>query len=232
MALWQRASPVVADSTHWHQELRRRRRERRSKTRNIASTTTGSSSSAAAADDVSDELAYESEDDDADADDIARPLYIHLIRLHYLRSFSELASLEQELELLAHSIKMSEIPSGRGASASEGRGQGRARGGDDDGEGEGDRTWRLDRDAGGIGQVNAPLLDPQGRVSPRSQCDGPVITLTLTLTLILVLTLDDFNRSFDPSPSFLRHPPPPNRLYTPASDCNLKSSGPLTTFPP
>ncbi|KAL8286140.1 hypothetical protein RQP46_004628 [Phenoliferia psychrophenolica] len=53
---------------------------------------------------------YDSDDDESE---VSRPLFLSLLQLHYLRAHAELASIEQELELLQSSMAMSDLPSGR-----------------------------------------------------------------------------------------------------------------------
>lgn len=91
-------------------------------------------------------MAYDSDSDDSD---ISRPLFITLLQLHYLRAHAELSSMEQELELLVHGMKMSELPSGRDQ-----RGREEAR------EKEDETSWRVEQ----LKDKDGPLLDPEGKV--------------------------------------------------------------------
>ncbi|GAA6064340.1 hypothetical protein JCM10212_002316 [Sporobolomyces blumeae] len=143
-------------------ELRKRRKERspRKTTLAVSSNTASSSTSTSspAADDADDFL----DEDDDESDDVARPLLLSLLQLHYLRAHAELSSIEQELELLEHGMKMSEIPSPspHSASGSTANGDSRRDGrtNDDDAE---DTTWRLDKLSL---STDAPLLSPEGKV--------------------------------------------------------------------
>ncbi|GAA5881543.1 hypothetical protein JCM3774_002018 [Rhodotorula dairenensis] len=171
------------------EELRKRRRKRRTRgsavpttpadlTSALASTSISSTaklapppvpSGADQPDDVDDFLSS----DDDDAESVARPLLLNLLTLHYLRAHAELDSIEQEIELLQHGMRMSEIPSSRpggGATieelGSEGGGAARdsrtARGGGDaaaDAEEE-ERRWRLDV----LPKEDGPVLSNDGKV--------------------------------------------------------------------
>lgn len=121
-------------------------------------------------------MAYDSEDDEAD--DIARPLYIHLVQLHYVRAHSELSSLTHELELLAHSMKMSELPSARQSQHQQQQQESRERArGSADAE---DITWRLEN-VQGLGSRESPLLDPQGKVSFTGPWQNSLCFLSIVL---------------------------------------------------
>lgn len=92
-----------------------------------------------------------------------------MLTLHYLRAHAELDSIEQEIEILQHGIRMSEIPSSRpGARIEELAGDGHggasdsrtARGnvaGDADDE---ERRWRLDV----LPKEDGPVLSSDGKV--------------------------------------------------------------------
>ena len=92
-----------------------------------------------------------------------------MLTLHYLRAHAELDSIEQEIEILQHGIRMSEIPSSRpGARIEELAGDGHggsadsrtARGneaGDVDDE---ERRWRLDV----LPKEDGPVLSNDGKV--------------------------------------------------------------------
>ncbi|CEQ39817.1 SPOSA6832_01385 [Sporobolomyces salmonicolor] len=136
------------------EELRKRRRERRPRPAVLTSASASTSTSATPAepDDDNDFLS----DDDDESESVARPLLINLLQLHYLRAFAELSSVEQELELLEHGMKMSEIPSpsphaGPSTSSSDSR----ARKTDEE-----DTTWRLDK----LAEKDGPVLSPDGKV--------------------------------------------------------------------
>ncbi|SGY73308.1 BQ5605_C005g03280 [Microbotryum silenes-dioicae] len=143
-------------------ELRKRRNEQRTKARgtrisptssSMTATTSSSTAPTTIEPDPIDDDSYDSDDDETE---VARPLYIQLLLQHYVRAHAELASIEQELELLSHGMKMSDLPSGPSGSGSNGNGaQGKSR------EGEDDTSWRLDKvDRGAQG----PLLDKEGKV--------------------------------------------------------------------
>ncbi|GAA5932817.1 Tap42p [Sporobolomyces koalae] len=142
------------------EELRKRKRERTTRRTkiNTASSSLASTSSAtsprSAPEDVQEDD-FLSEDDD-ESEDIARPLLISLLQLHYLRAHAELSSLEQELELLEHGMKMSEIPSPSPHAAA--HKNERRRSTEED---EQDLTWRLDKVAL---TKDDPLLSPSGKV--------------------------------------------------------------------
>ncbi|GAA5829753.1 hypothetical protein JCM5353_002220 [Sporobolomyces roseus] len=146
------------------EELRKRKRERSTRRTNltVASSSTASSSSSSTpppSHSPDDENDFLSEDDD-ESDDVARPLLISLLQLHYLRAHAELSSLEQELELLEHGMKMSEIPSPspHASASSNSRNKSDARTEDQD---EDDLTWRLDK----ISMTrDDPLLSASGKV--------------------------------------------------------------------
>ncbi|SCV69153.1 BQ2448_2173 [Microbotryum intermedium] len=144
-------------------ELRKRRNERRTKARStrfssttsssMTATTTSSSTTNPDSNDTDpiDDDSYDSDDDETE---VARPLYIQLLLQHYVRAHAELASIEQELELLRHGMKMSDLPSGPSRSSSNGA-QGKSR------EEEDDTSWRLDKVDRG---TQEPLLDKEGKV--------------------------------------------------------------------
>ncbi|BGP37825.1 Type 2A phosphatase-associated protein 42 [Rhodotorula kratochvilovae] len=134
------------------EELRTRRRTRRVRGSAAPSTSSSSAPTPAPADADDDFL---SSDDDEGAS-VARPLLLNLLTLHYLRAFAELDSLTQEVELLEHGMKLSEIPSpppGGGAGAD-------GREGAREGEDAADR-WRLDVLPN---QGAGPVLSPGGKV--------------------------------------------------------------------
>lgn len=92
-----------------------------------------------------------------------------MLTLHYLRAHAELDSIEQEIEILQHGIRMSEIPSsrpgarieelgseGHGASADSRTARGNEAGDVDDEE----RRWRLDV----LPKEDGPVLSNDGKV--------------------------------------------------------------------
>ncbi|BGP53841.1 Type 2A phosphatase-associated protein 42 [Rhodotorula sphaerocarpa] len=159
----------------------------------LAAPATASTSSAArpesAAEPEAENDDFPSSDDDDDAESVARPLLLNLLTLHYLRAHAELDSIEQEMEILRHGMRMSEIPStrsligelgaGAGGSGSAGRDERTARGahaaasrsrrgeagglsdeeGDEDEDNE-DRRWRLDV----LPKEAGPVLSSEGKV--------------------------------------------------------------------
>ncbi|POY76576.1 hypothetical protein BMF94_0165 [Rhodotorula taiwanensis] len=111
--------------------------------------------------------------DDDDAESVARPLLLNLLTLHYLRAHAELDSIDQEMEILRHGMRMSEIPSSRptgatlkeigGDAGGEKRDRRTSRGaaaGSDDEEDEEDKTWRLDT----LPKEDGPVLSSDGKV--------------------------------------------------------------------
>ncbi|GAA5958084.1 hypothetical protein JCM3765_002803 [Sporobolomyces pararoseus] len=142
------------------EELRKRRRERSNRRTNISvaspSASTSTSPAPAPQPTPEDDEDFLSEDDD-ESDDVARPLLISLLQLHYLRAHAELSSLEQELELLEHGMKMSEIPS-PSPHLNSSKSKEESRAGEEDSE---DLTWRLDKVSL---TKDDPLLSPSGKV--------------------------------------------------------------------
>ena len=141
------------------QELRARRHSRRPRPPTVLASTASSAPSSStsvpppAEPQPSDDLDFDSDDDDAD---VARPLFINLLLLHYLRAHTELASSAMELEMLRSSIARSDLPNERFEEVGEDHGREDRRGEEEDG------TWRVDRiDKGKSG----PLLDKEGKVS-------------------------------------------------------------------
>ncbi|GAA6006328.1 hypothetical protein JCM10207_000606 [Rhodosporidiobolus poonsookiae] len=140
-----------------------RHRRRTTRIRSTAASSSSSSSSSTPAPPTSDAPDgaddFLSDSDDDSAIDVARPLLLNLLTLHYLRAHAELGSLDQEVELLEHGIKMSEIPSpSPHASSAAAGGEGRDRR-EKEREDEEDR-WRLDATA----SRDAPVLSPSGKV--------------------------------------------------------------------
>ncbi|GAA6029410.1 hypothetical protein JCM8097_003664 [Rhodosporidiobolus ruineniae] len=172
------------------EELRtRRRRTRIRSTAPSSSSSSSSSTPAPPADAAEDDVDFLSSDDDSTTD-VARPLLINLLTLHYLRAHAELSSLEQELELLEHGMKMSEIPSPSphptlhglakaaigGDAGEDARESDRRR--EKDAEEE-ETRWRLDKLSV---QDSSPLLSPEGKVLrpftilPSNTAGGPLST--------------------------------------------------------
>ncbi|GAA5874226.1 hypothetical protein JCM8547_007797 [Rhodosporidiobolus lusitaniae] len=152
-------------------ELRTRRRKMHIRS-TAPSASSSSSTTSQPQEQEEDDFAFLSDDDDQ-ADDIARPLLVSLLTLHYLRAHSELSSIEQEVELLEHGMRMSDLPSGpSGGRGKEGRmlefmnAVGRGTGEEDvrqkereGGEGE-EAMWRLDK----LKLEDEPVLSPNGKV--------------------------------------------------------------------
>ncbi|GAA5822661.1 hypothetical protein JCM11251_004332 [Rhodosporidiobolus azoricus] len=145
------------------EELRTRRR--RTRIRSTVPSASTSSTSSSPPDDQ-ENVDFLSDEDD-EGDDIARPLLISLLTLHALRAHAELGSMDQEVELLEHGMKMTEL-SERGAGGKSGRDlEGMVRdarekvknGGAASSEEE-EARWRLDR----LSVEEGPLLDPEGKI--------------------------------------------------------------------
>lgn len=137
------SSQTPANLPRRSKELRKRRQDRRPR----AQASTSTATTLTAPPEELDDLAYDSDSED----DYSRDLHITLLQLHYLRAHAELASMDQELELLVHGMKMSELPSGRADDA-----RGREEGREDEDEG----SWRVER----LESKEGPLLDPKGKV--------------------------------------------------------------------
>ncbi|KAM0755449.1 TAP42-like protein [Meredithblackwellia eburnea MCA 4105] len=137
------------------EQLARRRRARRSKLRSAAVVSAGSKEEEDDVDvdpfslpsDLEDE---DDEDEDSPEEDTHRATLLSLLQFYYLRSFSELSSIDMELELLNSSLRMSDLPSPGSHSDS------RERKEDKDGE----ESWRLDK----LPDKDTPLVDKNGKV--------------------------------------------------------------------
>ncbi|KAK4058916.1 Type 2A phosphatase-associated protein 42 [Microbotryomycetes sp. JL221] len=132
------------------EELKRRKRAQRTRARASIIASTSSSNPHDDRDD-DDELDFDSDDDDTE---VARPLFVNLIMLHYVQAQTELSSIDQELELLKHGMAMSDLPSHKatGSSNDDKRIQNQE---------QQDTTWRLDK----LSISNdGPLLNPEGKV--------------------------------------------------------------------
>ncbi|GAA5984674.1 hypothetical protein JCM11641_004556 [Rhodosporidiobolus odoratus] len=151
------------------EELRRRRRQ--SRIRSTVPSAAASTSSPHAPSSSSESTAPVGDDNDflsdsdSETEDIARPLLINLLTLHALRAHAELGSLEQEVELLEHGMKMSEIPSPSPhttRSGLEGGGQDGDEGADsrEKGKEDDEDLWRLER----LSINDGPMLSPSGKV--------------------------------------------------------------------
>ncbi|GAA5978318.1 hypothetical protein JCM10908_004311 [Rhodotorula pacifica] len=169
------------------EELRKRRRKRRTRGSAVPTTpadltsslaSTSISSTAKLAPPVPSTTATEGPEedgddflssDDDDAESVARPLLLNLLTLHYLRAHAELDSIEQEVEILQHGLRMSEIPSSRpgGATIEELPANGGARdirtargAGTGEEEEDEERRWRLDV----LPNEDGPVLSSDGKV--------------------------------------------------------------------
>ncbi|GAA5916187.1 hypothetical protein JCM6882_005411 [Rhodosporidiobolus microsporus] len=150
------------------EELRtRRRRTRIRSTAPVAASSSSSTSSSSSAPtptpaDDDENVDFLSDDDDDQADDIARPLLLSLLTLHALRAHAELGSMEQEIELLEHGMKMTELSSGgkSGRDLEKAVRDARERVKNGEGAEEEEARWRLDR----LSVEDGPVLSPEGKI--------------------------------------------------------------------
>ncbi|PRQ73630.1 hypothetical protein AAT19DRAFT_15197 [Rhodotorula toruloides] len=144
------------------EELRTRRRKRRTRgsALPVSSSSSSSSSSTPAPTEELDDYPSSSDDEDA-TESVARPLLLNLLTLHYIRSHAELGSIEQEIEILEHGMKMSEIPSQGPGTAAGLSGDKRIGHAGEKEKDEEESRWRLDR----LPEKDAePVLSPDGKV--------------------------------------------------------------------
>ncbi|KAK4701277.1 immunoglobulin-binding protein 1, partial [Phenoliferia sp. Uapishka_3] len=144
------------------EELRKRRQTRRPLSSRASSSTSDPT-------DDNDDDSYSSGDEESS---VSRPLFLSLLQLHYLRSYSELSSIAMELELLNSMearIEELDVSEGRGTQGDRERG----REGDEE-----DGTWKVEQ----LENAQGPLLDPKGKVLrpftilPSSSPNSPLST--------------------------------------------------------